>query len=421
MFSLLHTIRTAFLDLSLHKVRSAMAATGVMFGVGSVITMMAVSEGAKQESLQRIVSMGVDNIILRSRKPHEDNNSTSADDTAAYKKYGIRHHDLDHIRQTVHNLKTTVAVKSQRWPVRDFRGDEQVTPVIATENSYLDLSHSRMKRGRFIQSLDNLERRRVCVLGKNAARRLFAFYDPLGKLLQINNQWFRVTGILKNAEDINAFGTDAPMNNHIFIPLETSRSLYGDVRPLEDQKGFAEVQLDAAVLQVADKNAIQTVTKHLHRYLEKEHAAKDYELVVPLALLKQKAATQKVFSIVMGAIAGISLLVGGIGIMNIMLANVSERRKEIGMRRALGARRQDVLVQFLIEAMTLTGFGGVVGIALGYTLTAGITHYADMAASVPLWSVALGLGVSVGVGMVFGLWPAYNAAAVSPIDALRFE
>lgn len=398
-----------------------MAALGVMFGVASVITMMAVSEGAKQESLQQIVAMGVDNIIIRSRNPQRTESTNGSDDELIYLQYGLKEKDLNHFRQTFNNLRFAVGLRSRHWSVRDYAGRELLTPVVATESSYLKLSRSSIARGRFLQFMDNEKNRRVCVLGKHAARNLFAFHDPIGKQIPINGQWFRVIGILDNPKDVEAFGADAPINDHVFIPLRTASSLYGNTRPLENKQGYAEIELDAVVLQVNEKENIRAVERRLNSYMQKTHTEDDYELVVPLALLRQKQATQKVFSVVMGAIAGISLLVGGIGIMNIMLANVSERRKEIGMRRALGARRQDVLVQFLIEAMTLTGFGGLIGIALGYGLTNGITQYAGLPAVIPLWSVALGLGVSVGVGMVFGLWPAYSAASVSPIDALRFE
>ena len=422
MLTLYHTIRTALLDLSLHKVRSGMAAIGVMFGVASVISMMAVSEGAKQKSLSQIISMGVDNIIVRSIEP-ADGGDTAAGSTEeqSYRQYGITHRDLQHLQRTFDQLRYAVGLCIRRWPVRDFAGREVLTPVMATEADYLALSRSNLVSGRFLQHMDNLKRRRVCVLGANTARTLFAFHDPMGKQVQINGQWFRVVGLVRNRGEVTAFGSDAPINDHIFIPLETARSFYGDVRSLDGGAGFAEIELDAMVMQVEERDAIMAVSKRLRNYLRKTHTENDYDLVVPLALLKQKAATQKVFSIVMGAIAGISLLVGGIGIMNIMLANVSERRKEIGMRRALGARRKDVLVQFLVESMTLTGIGGLVGIGLGYVLTGGISHYAAMPTAVPAWSVFLGFGVSVGVGMAFGLWPAYSAASVNPIDALRFE
>jgi hypothetical protein len=213
------------------------------------------------------------------------------------------------------------------------------------------------------------------------------------------------------------------INRYVFIPLATARALYGDVSSTQDAGAYETVcvELDAIAMQMADAEAVLPTARRLENYLAKTHARKDYELLVPMELLRQKAATQRIFTIVMGSIAGISLLIGGIGIMNIMLANVYDRRKEIGVRRALGARRSDILRQFLLEAAALTSLGGLAGVIVGYGLAWGVSHYANWPTALTLDGAFLGAGVSIGVGILFGLWPAYQAASVNPIEALRFE
>ncbi|MCF7854658.1 MAG: ABC transporter permease [Candidatus Pacebacteria bacterium] len=422
MLNVYQTIRTALLDLSLHKVRTGMAALGVMFGVASVVSMLAISEGAKRESLSRIKSMGVDNIIVRSVQPAGTTPTANSEtESVPYQAYGLKARDLHHVTKTFANVRRTAGVRSKRYKLSTLQDKSISVPVIATEHDYLAVTRTTILRGRFLQPLDGAEHRRVCVLGRNAVRTLFAFTDPLRQRLLIGGQWFRVVGIVENKAELTAVGSDDLINDHVFIPLNTARVIFGDVQPAQNGTGLIHVEIDAAIIQALSENHVMPLKNRLSNYLLHTHPKKDYEIVVPLALLRQKESTQKMFTIVMSAIAGISLLVGGIGIMNIMLANVSERRKEIGMRRALGACRRDILLQFLVEAMTLTGLGGLIGIGMGFAVAYTVNTYARMPVTIPLWSVVLGLGVSVAVGMVFGLWPAHTAAAVNPIDALRSE
>jgi putative ABC transport system permease protein len=293
---------------------------------------------------------------------------------------------------------------------------------MATEPEYLEVSRSRISRGRFLSWLDGADHKRVCVVGSQAARKLFIYNDPLGSAVRIGRDWYRVVGLLENRAALRAAGGD-DINNYIFIPLATARARYGDVSSRQ-QAGSHEtvrVQLDAVTVQMTAPEAVLGTARRLESYLGKTHKQKDYELLVPLELMRQKAAAQRIFSIVMASIAGISLLVGGIGIMNIMLANVYERRKEIGTRRALGARRRDILGQFLFESAALTSLGGLVGAAAGWGLSHAVSYYAQWPTVFSWASVALGLGVSCAVGVAFGMWPAWQAARVNPIEALRSE
>jgi putative ABC transport system permease protein len=276
--------------------------------------------------------------------------------------------------------------------------------------------------GRFLAPEDGRDRTSVCVLGTEAARKLFAFHDPLGGSVRVGNAWYDVVGVLQNDAAVKAAGGE-DINKYVFIPLATAQARYGDVSQTMEAGSYevTRVELDTIALQMDDADVVLPTARRLETYLSKTHARKDYELLVPMELLQQKAATQRIFTIVMGSIAGISLLIGGIGIMNIMLANVYDRRKEIGTRRALGARRRDILRQFLFEAATLTGLGGLMGAAVGYGLGWGVSRYADWPTAFTPDAAVLGVSVSVLVGIVFGLWPAYQAARVNPIEALRAE
>ena len=416
-------VRVALLDLALHKFRSALATLGIIFGVASVEAMMSISAGAERETLARIAALGVDNIIVRSVKPSKSETTAQQQEQQRQRiaEYGLLRRDLEHLRLTFPGVRYAVGMRNTRIDLYSSSGKLQPgLSVIATEPDYLKVTRSQISRGRFLCYLDDDRFSQVCVVGKEAARKLFAYNDPMAQSVRVGDTWFKVVGVLENAAAAREAGGD-DINNYVFIPLATARAEYGDLS-INRQAGSFEmtkIQLDGIAMQLEDSDLVLPASRRLEGYLKQTHKQKDFELLIPLELMRQKAATQRIFTIVTASIASISLLIGGIGIMNIMLANVSERRQEIGTRRAIGATRKDILVQFVLESATLTSLGGIVGVAVGYGLASVVSRAAGWPTSMTWESAALGLAVACGAGILFGLWPAYQAAKVNPIEALR--
>jgi putative ABC transport system permease protein len=419
--NLFEALRIALLDLSLHKFRSALATIGIILGVASVEAMISISEGAKQETLARISVLGVDNVIARSVKPSQTD--VGASQNQRYQaEYGLKRRDLQHIRETFPMIRYAVGLRNTRQRLYASDGKQLDLSIVATEPDYLKITRSSIPRGRFITETDQQMRTKVCVLGSLAARKVFSYREALGESVRIGTDWYLVVGILENTAALRDAGGD-DVNNYIYMPLATAQARYGDISSSSSMgtRETVNIQLDSIAMQLEDSDMVVSASQRLENYLEKMHKLKDYELIVPLELMRQKVATQRIWTIVMVVIASISLIVGGVGIMNIMLANVTARRKEIGTRRALGARRRDIVRQFVFEAATLTSLGGLVGVVTGYALARGVSHYAEWPTIVTPLSIFLGLAVSCLVGLIFGLWPASEAARVSPIEALRSD
>ena len=420
--NIFEALRTALLDLALHKFRSALATLGIILGVASVEAMVSISEGAKQETLSRIAILGVDNVIVRSVKPAQTD-VRAADQQQSYQaRYGLLRKDLRHIRETFPHVRYAVGSKNTRKKLYTSNGRQLDVSIIATEPEYLDITRSRIPRGRFITWLDQSNRAPVCVIGTQAARKVFSWRDPLGNFVRIDDDWYKVVGILENAAALRDAGGD-DVDNFIFIPLATAKARYGDVSRSQGMGTYelVQVELDSISIQLDDADLVTPTANRMENYLARTHKMKDYQLLIPLELMKQAVATRRIWTIVMVVIASISLVVGGVGIMNIMLANVTDRRKEIGTRRALGARRRDILRQFVFEAATLTSLGGLAGVGLGYALARAVSHYAKWPTIITPLSIFLSLAVSILTGLIFGLWPASQAAKVSPIEALRSD
>ncbi|MFH1022163.1 MAG: ABC transporter permease [Planctomycetota bacterium] len=421
--SFVEALRIALLDLSLHKFRAALATLGIIFGVASVESMIAIGEGAKRESLSRIEALGVNNILVRSVKPAETGGSSAASNKRTrVLEYGLLRSDLAHVQRSFPFIRQAVGLRDMRENMYTRSARKLDIAISATEPEYLALTRSRIGRGRFLTWLDLADYKRVAVVGSAAARKIFGYEDPIGRVVRVSTHWFRVVGILEN--DFSAKNSGgAELASCVFIPLTTAHMLFGDLSATLASGSMERVivQLDNILLEVGDTDAVIPTARRVEAYLDKTHKKKDYAISVPMELMLQKAEAQRIFSIVTASIAGISLLVGGIGIMNIMLANVTERRKEIGTRRALGARRGDILLQFVFESATLTSLGGFAGAAAGFAIARAVSAYADWPTVVTFWSVALGVGISCLVGILFGLWPAYQAARVHPIEALRSE
>lgn len=418
--SFVEIIQVVLRDLALRKFRSSLATLGIIFGVASVLAMISISEGAKQVEVARYSALGVKNIIISSVKPLDTEKKLSEQTHGA--RYGLLRKDLEHIQKTFLKISHLVGIRNLRKNLYHPSSTKKLDlTVLATDPLYLKVISGNIAKGRFLTDLDNQSAKKVCVVGTKASRQLFKFYNPLQQSLRIDNDYYQCIGLLDYVP--SKAGEKFDPNNAVFIPMETARLLYKDEVVVYEvgKQESVEVQLDHILLQMESERDVTPTARRLENYFQKTHKQQDYEVFVPIELLRQKESTQKTWALVMGMIAGISLLVGGIGIMNIMLANVSDRRKEIGTRRALGARRKDILRQFVLEAATLTGLGGFAGVVVGYMLGAGISHYAGWPVFIPRWAVVLSVSVSCLTGLIFGYWPAHQAAKVLPIEALRTQ
>ncbi|MDD3117629.1 MAG: ABC transporter permease [Victivallales bacterium] len=415
--------RLSLHNLLLHKVRSTLTSLGVIFGVGSVIAMLAISEGAKRSALAQIEAMGVDKIIVFSKRPPVSGKSESSKNASIMERFGLSSVDRSNIAK-MDNIGQITAVFNTRKPI--LKGTRRTDlKLMGCDYEFLRDSQARMQKGRWFSPSDYKNNRCVCVIGKNVKRQLFFLGSAniIGNTIRVGDDVFRIIGILDNRYS-NQYPEIGGQNDMILIPMTTARALYKDYTSIREGRNFriARVEYDLFLIKIKDTSCIDNTAKRVTRYLEKNHSeTKDWGITVPLELLMRMEQTQNIFTIVMGSIAGISLVVGGIGIMNIMLANIYERRKEIGIRRALGAQKLDILLQFLIETVFLTSIGGLIGILLGVGIGSMITYYTGMPTIYTTWSIILALVISSLTGIIFGTYPAYKAAQQNPITVLRAE
>ncbi len=404
--SIIYNLESTWLSLRHHAFRSLLAMLGVVLGVAAVVGMLAVSEGARVESIERIQRQGVDNIILHSKEPRA--NETGGENIYFY---GITAEDIAHFNTVFDNVKKVVPVVELR---RTIYANGKATDVVlmGTTPEFLRISRSENAdpRGRWLTDSDSVIAEQICSVGVDAARHLFGLEDPLGKTVSVYGATFRVVGLLNNPLHSKLAGK-YDINNLVYVDYETLLSIFN--------RDALKVEADYVYVQVEDLDYLKNTAARVRTYLTETHELPDYTISVPYELLLAEQATQRVFSVVMGSIAAISLLVGGIGIMNIMLANIYERTKEIGTLRALGAQRRTILTQFLFEAVTLTALGGVLGVIIGFLIALLIKHSADMPTIVTPGSVIVALTVSILTGIIFGTHPAWKAANLSPIEALR--
>jgi putative ABC transport system permease protein len=300
--------------------------------------------------------------------------------------------------------------------------------VLGTLPFYPEIVGLEVVRGRFLTETDERNADNVCVLTVGLAQRLFPYQDPLDHSVKVDSFYYRVVGLVRE-QNLPEQRTQQsqmegePLDNNVYVPLSVSRTRFGEVLIRRSAGGFEaeKVELHQLTVQMNDTAAVESADPQIKTLLGRFHARNDYEIVVPLQLLRQAEQTKRIFNVVLGSIAAISLLVGGIGIMNIMLATVTERTREIGIRRALGAKRRDITLQFLVETVVLSVGGGLIGVALGVITPIVVSQLTDMKTIVTLWSVLLAFGISGAVGIVFGLYPAKAAAQLDPIEALRHE
>tara|TARA_Y100000589_G_scaffold328475_1_gene372657 strand:- start:3916 stop:5205 length:1290 start_codon:yes stop_codon:yes gene_type:complete len=424
--SFIRTIQTGIKSLMLHKMRSALTMLGIIFGVCSVIAMLAIGEGASFEAQEVIRKLGSRNIIIRSVQPGRGQGSAEGRRTWTA-NYGLKTNDVTHLVETVPTIAATLAKKKYHMKARNGRVEVPACTVWGTEPHYLEMSQAEIKHGRFLTYTDGKYSDNVCVLTDSMARALFPAENPIGGTIELNNRdVFEVVGVLQETGTVSARapGGDVAgeaLDANIYIPLQSAHSRLG-IKFLERSAGGynrERVELHELVVEIDDIENVEISKASIAAVLQSSHKKKDYEIIVPLELLRQAEQTKRIFNIVLGSIAGISLIVGGIGIMNIMLATVTERTREIGIRRALGARKQQIVIQFLIETVVLSIGGGIVGVSLGVLLPFAVEHFAEMKTIVTFQSVLLAFLISALVGVVFGVYPARRAADLDPIEALR--
>jgi len=418
---LIRIVKLGLKSLMLHKLRSGLTMLGIVFGVCSVIAMLSIGEGASYEAQEQIRKLGASNIIVRSVKPPEDQSSNVQ--RSRIINYGLTYEDAARLEETIPTVEVIVRTRENQKDIR-YRDQRVAGRVLGTVPWYPDVAGHRVAAGRFFGGIDMRDRSNVCVLSDSVARDLFLYENPLGRIVRVGSEYFQVIGVMEpRSAPVAADSEGAGGTDYIFVPITTARVWFGEynTKLSSGSQERERVELHEIQLRVSDMSLVEPTAKVVRSTLEQFHKKPDYEVIVPQELLNQARETQRIFNIVLGSIAGISLLVGGIGIMNIMLATVTERTREIGIRRALGAKRGQVITQFIVETMVLSVIGGLLGIAVGVILPTLVTRFADMRTIVTAPTLVLAFGISAAVGIVFGIYPAWRAANMDPIEALRHE
>jgi putative ABC transport system permease protein len=447
-----HDIVIAIESIMANQMRSILTALGIIFGVAAVITMLAIGKGAQKEILDQIKMVGVNNIIVTPIiQASSGDDEEDSGEGSQKKKFspGLTLDDVESIRKvipTVHTVSAEIALSS--YVVKE--GKRATAKLLGVSNNYFEIFNLPLAQGTFFNEYQEEFGITVCVIGDNIRNKFFSREDPIGKYIKFDNVWLKVVGVLERTEvtltRFENIGVNV-MNDNIYIPVQTmllryqNRALVGSrIQASENTvmgrgrmratfttaTASAESgnynQLDRIIVQVNESNELSPSTDLLARLLLRRHEdVKDFEITVPELLLKQEQRTKDIFNIVLGAIASISLLVGGIGIMNIMFASVMERIKEIGTRLAIGAQKRDIVVQFLAEAVLISVSGGLLGVIIGILASWMITNFADIATIVTPVSVIISFAVSATVGVVFGYSPAKRASERDPIESLRYE
>lgn len=429
LFRLKRSVLLGLKSLWLHKLRSLLTAMGIVFGVCSVIAMLAIGEGASHEAQEQIKELGSQNVILRSVKP--TNKTTAGEqERSLILEYGITYRDISQIQATVPGVLVTIPSRE----VKDFIWNEARSIDGSTRGTvpwFPEMRNRKVQLGRFFTQIEMDTRAPVCILSKSLARHLFPLSEAIGDTVRIQSSYFRVIGVIQDdpsvassSDEKNAAGsTDQGAAMEMLIPITTLEDHFGEVLFKYRSGSFEaeKVELHEATVRIDTPDRVMPAAAAIRHILERNHKEGDYSMVVPLDLLRRAERTKQIFNIVLGSIAAISLVVGGIGIMNIMLATVTERTREIGIRRALGAKKKDIVVQFLIETVMLSGAGGLLGVALGLTIPVIITRFAQMETIIELWAPVLAFSISVMTGVLFGIYPAFRAAGMNPVEALRHE
>ncbi len=422
--------RVSLESLLVHKFRTFLTMLGIIFGVAAVIAMLSIGEGARQDALEQIELLGVRNIIIEGTVPAESQGL----DEAGGRSPGLTMADAENFALLT-NLFDRIVPAQVAEGIKAYYADAEADiRMVGTTPNYFSVLNLALRQGTFLRPQDSKDQSQVCVISPDVKRNLFGFSDPMGKMIRIKGLYFTIIGVVEEkvsaASKIEGMET-RNVNINVYLPFTTAaEKIYRgpDLAAARSGQGddarirYNADEVDQIILQVKKDQDIGAVASVVNRIMQRRHRdVPDFNVIVPEALLAQSQKTQRIFNIVMGAIAGISLLVGGIGIMNIMLASVLERTREIGVRRAVGASRSDIMSQFLIEAVTICLIGCAIGVFCGLALAKIISGYADWRTVISIFSIFLAVGVSAGVGIIFGYFPARKAASLDPIEALRYE
>jgi len=402
----------ALVNLGRHKLRSFLTMLGMIFGVGAVIAMLSIGAGAEEESLRTIASFGIRNIIIQAKEFKAEELQQIRTESL-----GVSLRDVEAL-QTILKPRPLISasrlIKTYQVNSDKARSDSRVLGVSST---YPIIQNLKLLQGSFFLAADEEANAQVCVLGIVAKQKLFGFGDVLNQKIKVNDIWLTVVGVLGDAviekQEFEGVKVQNP-NNDIYIPITTAIRKF-DTETVENELNEIIVKIHDSANIKEQASTINNLMSVMHRYVD------DYSIVVPEKLLEQRQQTQGIFNIVMGAIAGISLLVGGIGIMNIMLASVLERTNEIGLRRAIGAKKMDIRMQFMAEAIAISLAGGIIGVALGYGISKAVAAFSGWSTIITPESIGLSFGVSSIIGLIFGIYPAVQASNLDPIECLRYE
>ena len=425
MRRIFRSLKLGMKSLLLHKLRSGLTVLGIVFGVAAVIAMLAVGEGSSRKAMRQYAELGATNIIYRSVKP-SDETMSSGGGRRMVLNYGLKYEDYDRLLATVPTLKKALPIREIRKQIR-YLSRALDGRVVGTTQDYADFTKLEIDKGRFLSASDNARYENFAVLASETAKTLFPYENPLGKSVKLGSDYYTVIGVTREKASSAGVGSSLSsqdFNKDVYIPLNTCKLRFGE-RLVDSRPGsfsIEETQLSQITLQVHSIDQVRATAPIIEAAVQPKHPKQDVKMTVPYDLLMQAQATARQFSIILGTIASISLLVGGIGIMNIMLATVTERTREIGIRRALGAKQRDITMQFLIETIVLSGVGGVLGVCIGIGIPEILRYFAtDQEPVVTGGSVLLSFGISVAIGILFGLYPARRAARMDPIEALRHE
>lgn len=446
MTRIIRIVRLAMKSLLLHKLRSGLTMLGIVFGVFSVIAMLAIGEGASAQAQKQVLELGATNVIVRSIKPPDEVAQTSS--SARVLQYGLLRSDYKILTETLPTIVNAAPIREVDREVR-FLKEAMNARVVGCTADYMAMNHLDLAAGRFLTASDQNKLLNVAVVANEVANKLFKYENPLGQSIRIGPMFYTVVGVTKDRTASAAIGgslSGQDYNKDVYIPIKTLQAREGDL-DIKRQAGSMtaeHIELNQITLRVNDKDTVLPTAQAIRETLEQSHPRnKDYAVVVPLELLKQAEQIRMIFNVVLGSIAAISLVVGGIGIMNIMLATVTERTREIGVRRALGARQRDIIEQFLTETIVLAGSGGLIGVAFGlltpvtflgiqwfvqnFVMEGGTAGsdvgrmFFDLQPQIAFWSLPVAFGISVTIGILSGIYPAISAAKLDPIEALRHE
>ncbi|MEM9832280.1 MAG: ABC transporter permease [Bacteroidota bacterium] len=431
-----------------NKLRSLLTALGIIFGVAAVIAMLGIGAGAQQEILDQIRLIGVNNIVISPVVEQTEEDLQVETVSTQNNKFspGLSLADAESIESIIPGIaKISPEIILDKYLITN--GIRRSAKLVGVNNNYFDIANFQLADGELFSELQMQQGEQVCIIGKGIQSRFFSEQNPIDKNIKVGNQWLRIVGVLEprliTDENISQLGI-RNYNMDVYVPINTVLIRYRDRslvtqaqieaakrrnRSSSEEESASEIeeqqnyhQIDRLVLQTEETNTLSRIAEVTSRMLERRHyGTVDFEVTIPELLIKQQQRTNQIFNIVLGALAGISLLVGGIGIMNIMLASVMERIKEIGLRLAVGAQKTDIIWQFLFEAVLISISGGLIGIILGIAIATVISQVADIPTVITPFSIILSFGVAATVGLIFGITPARRAANQDPITSLRYE